>query len=102
LAAIAVVKSRLNPTTGGIVDRLLAGAEPNEEDLGLVDEESTTVWVESGRRSTMTKRLAAHLAVEHYLRGSFEAAIYSAEYALPYCHHGRARTAHASVPEGAT
>lgn len=101
LAAIAKVRFRLNSETRAIVDRLLRGEKPRDDDAMTVENACNEVWSASGRRSTTTKRLAAHEAVERYLRRCFQAAIYSAEFALPYCRHGRATSTRASIPGGA-
>lgn len=83
LVAVSKIRFRLEPTTRSVLDSLLRGDVPSDEDRDAVESECTDVWIESGRRKTPTKRLAAHEAVEHFLSGSYETAIRAAEFALP-------------------
>lgn len=83
LSAIRRVEFRLERSTRMILDRVLRGEALGEEDVDVVEHDCNAVWRESGRRRMTTKRLAAHEAVEHFLKGSYETALRAAEYALP-------------------
>lgn len=84
LRAIEKVRFRLLSTTQMVLDRLLRGEPLDDGDADVVEHDCNTVWRESGRRrETTTKRLAAHEAVEHFLKGSYETALRAAEFAMP-------------------
>lgn len=83
LRAIEKVRFRLLSTTQMVLDRLLRGEPLKEGDVDVVEHDCNTVRHESGRRRTTTKRLAAHEAVEHFLRGSYATALRAAEFAMP-------------------
>lgn len=83
LSAIRKVEFRLERSTMMVLDRILRGEPLEEGDVDVVESDCNAVWRESGRRRTTTKRLAAHEAVEHFLKGSYETALLAAEYALP-------------------
>ncbi len=93
LAAMKRIRFRLNVTTRQVLDRLLCGDPIEDHDLDDVEEEATRVWVESGRRKTTTKRLAAHEAVEHFLRGDFDRALKAAQFGAPPARTRRAARA---------
>lgn len=83
LSAIRKVEFRLERSTRMVLDRLLRGEPLEDGDVDVVESDCNAVWRKSGRRRTTTKRLAAHEAVEHFLKGSYETALVAAEYALP-------------------
>jgi hypothetical protein len=83
LVAMSTISFRLEPTTKRVLDSLLRGEVPTDDDRTVVEADCNHVWNASGRRKFATKRLAAHEAVEHFLRDDFKLAEEAARYAMP-------------------
>jgi hypothetical protein len=83
LQAIKTVRGRLNAKTRAVLDKLVRREELTDDEVDDVEQECTEVWVDSGRRQTTTKRLAAHEAIEKHINGRFECAVRAAEFAKP-------------------
>jgi hypothetical protein len=80
-ALLKPLRRRLGKRTRDVLDLLLRGDSPTQERIEAVEEECNRVWRESGRRSSTTRCLAAHEAVEAYLAEDYATAIRAASFA---------------------